>query len=232
MQNVAMNILLIEDEQRIADLIVNDFESAGFEIHHETDGFRGLNTALIKNFDAIVLDVALPLMDGFQVLAEIRRKGLSTPVIMLTAKTDLSDRLNGFALGADDYLAKPFFIEELIVRLKTLVARKSGSVASTIVQSGLTLDRFARLATWGLRTSALTQREYVLLECLMLSPGQIFSRQQILRQVWNVDFDPGTNVVDVCIQRLRKKLADANPDSTNVFPIETIRGVGYRLNNA
>ena len=87
------------------------------------------------------------------------------------------------------------------------------------------------MAKWGLRTSALTQREYVLLECLMLSPGQIFSRQQILRQVWNVDFDPGTNVVDVCIQRLRKKLADANPDSMDVFPIETIRGVGYRLNN-
>ena len=154
---------------------------------------------MIKNFDAVVLDLALPMMDGFQVLTEIRRKGLSTPVILLTAKTDLADRLSGFELGADDFLVKPFFIEELIVRVNILIARKSGSDASTIAQSGITLDRFSRLAKWGRRTSVLTQREYVLLECLLLSPGQIFSRQQILKQVWNVDFDPGTNVVDVCI---------------------------------
>ena len=231
MQNIVMNILLIEDEQRIADFITTGFESVGFLVHHEIDGFRGLNTALIKNFDAVVLDVALPMMDGFQVLTEIRRKGLSTPVILLTAKTDLADRLSGFELGADDFLVKPFFIEELIVRVKILIARKSGSDASTIAQSGITLDRFSRVAKWGMRTSVLTQREYVLLECLLLSPGQIFSRQQILKQVWNVDFDPGTNVVDVCIQRLRKKLSNPDPNSQEVFPIETIRGVGYRLNN-
>jgi two-component system OmpR family response regulator len=231
MQNMGMNILLIEDEQRIADFIVTGFESVGFVVHHEIDGFRGLNTALIKNFDAVVLDLALPMMDGFQVLTEIRRKGLSTPVILLTAKTDLADRLNGFELGADDFLVKPFFIEELIVRVNILIARKSGSDASTIAQCGITLDRFSRVAKWGRRTSVLTQREYVLLECLLLSPGQIFSRQQILKQVWNVDFDPGTNVVDVCIQRLRKKLSNPDPDSQEVFPIETIRGVGYRLNN-
>ena len=231
MQNIGMNILLIEDEQRIADFIVTGFESVGFAVHHEIDGFRGLNTALIKNFDAVVLDVALPMMDGFQVLTEIRRKGLSTPVILLTAKTDLADRLSGFELGADDFLVKPFFIEELIVRVNILIARKSGSDASTIAQSGITLDRFSRVAKWGMRSSVLTQREYVLLECLLLSPGQIFSRQQILKQVWNVDFDPGTNVVDVCIQRLRKKLSNPDPNAQEVFPIETIRGVGYRLNN-
>jgi DNA-binding response OmpR family regulator len=231
MPNIGMNILLIEDEQRIADFIVTGFESVDFVVHHEIDGFRGLNTALIKNFDAVVLDVALPMMDGFQVLTEIRRKGLSTPVILLTAKTDLADRLSGFELGADDFLVKPFFIEELIVRIKILFARKSGSDASTIAQSGITLDRFSRVAKWGMRSSVLTQREFVLLECLLLSPGQIFSRQQILKQVWNVDFDPGTNVVDVCIQRLRKKLSNPDPYSQEVFPIETIRGVGYRLNN-
>ena len=231
MQNMSTNILLIEDEQRIADFIVTGFESVGFVVHHEIDGFRGLNTALIKNFDAVVLDLALPMMDGFQVLTEIRRKGLSTPVILLTAKTDLADRLSGFELGADDFLVKPFFIEELIVRVNILIARKSGSDASTIAQSGITLDRFSRVAKWGKGTSVLTQREYVLLECLLLSPGQIFSRQQILKQVWNVDFDPGTNVVDVCIQRLRKKLSNPDPNAHEVFPIETIRGVGYRLNN-
>jgi len=231
MQNMSTNILLIEDEQRIADFIVTGFESVGFVVHHEIDGFRGLNTALIKNFDAVVLDLALPMMNGFQVLTEIRRKGLSTPVILLTAKTDLADRLSGFELGADDFLVKPFFIEELIVRVNILIARKSGSDASTIAQSGITLDRFSRVAKWGKGTSVLTQREYVLLECLLLSPGQIFSRQQILKQVWNVDFDPGTNVVDVCIQRLRKKLSNPDPNAQEVFPIETIRGVGYRLNN-
>jgi two-component system OmpR family response regulator len=226
-----MNVLVIEDEQKIADMLVLGLQTSGFQVHHEADGFRGLNTALIKNFDAIVMDVSMPLMDGFQVLTEIRRKGIHTPVIMLTARTELADRLQGFECGADDYLAKPFFIEELIVRIKTLIARKAGNIENLISQSGLTLDRFKRLVQWENRSIVLTQREFVLLECLMLSPGQIFSRQQILKHVWNVDFDPGTNVVDVCIQRLRKKLSGAELNNWRPFPIETIRGVGYRLNN-
>jgi len=192
-----MNILLIEDEQRIADFIVAGFTDVGFKTHWEQDGFRGLNTALIKNFDAIVLDLTLPMMDGLTVLAEIRRKNLALPVIILSARTDLTDRLQGFEKGADDYLAKPFFIEELIIRIRTVVSRKLGSVEKTMVQSGLTLDRFTRVA----------------------------------HQVWQIDFDPGTNVVDVCVQRLRKKLTDDKMPEGEQFPIETIRGVGYRFNN-
>ena len=199
-----MNILLIEDEQRIADFIVAGFTDVGFTTHWEQDGFRGLNTALIKNFDAIVLDLTLPMMDGLTVLAEIRRKNLATPIIILSARTDLTDRLQGFEKGADDYLAKPFFIEELIIRIRTVVSRKLGSVEKTMVQSGLTLDRFTRVAHWKTIKVNLTQREYLLLECLMQSPGQIFSRQQILKQVWQIDFDPGTNVVDVCTKASKK----------------------------
>jgi len=160
-----MNILLIEDEQRIADFIVAGFTDVGFTTHWEQDGFRGLNTALIKNFDAIVLDLTLPMMDGLTVLAEIRRKNLATPIIILSARTDLTDRLQGFEKGADDYLAKPFFIEELIIRIKTVVSRKQGSVEKTMVQSGLTLDRFTRVAHWKNIKVNLTQREYLLLEC-------------------------------------------------------------------
>jgi hypothetical protein len=225
-----MNVLIIEDEQKIVDFMTPAFEASGFTTHHEADGFRGLNTALIKQFDAIVLDVSLPLMDGYQVLAEIRRHGLNTHTVILTARTELNERLKAFELGADDYLPKPFFTEELIIRLKTLAARKSGNVEKVLQHEGLTLDRFSRVATWGSKSATLTHREFVLLECLMLSPGQIFSRQKILNRVWNVDFDPGTNVVDVCIQRLRKKLFNTASNDDAVFPIETIRGVGYRLN--
>jgi DNA-binding response OmpR family regulator len=227
-----MNVLLIEDEEKIIDFVVQGFDAVRFSTHIESDGFRGLNTALIKSFDAIVLDVNMPLMDGFQVLSEIRKKGILTPVVMLTARAELADRIRSFELGADDYMSKPFFIEELIIRLKACVARKTGNVEKLVQLSGLQLDRFTRLATWKGRSVALTQREFVLLECLMLSPGQIFSRQKILQNVWKVDFDPGTNVVDVCIQRIRKKLTEADSESLSSFPLETIRGVGYRIKNS
>lgn len=224
-----MKILLIEDDAQIADLVVSAFEAIGFQTQHEKDGFRGLRTALDHNFDAILLDVTLPLMSGFQVLEEIRKNSLTTPVIMLTASVALPDRLKSFEFGADDYLPKPFYVEELIVRVKALINNKRGKVEMTLVQGDLSLDRFTRVATWQGEKATLTQREYVLLECLMMSPGQIFSREQILKQVWNVDFDPGTNVVDVSVQRLRKKLTHPESESGTTFPIETIRGVGYRF---
>ena len=224
-----MKILLIEDDEQIADMVVSAFDAVGVQTQVEKDGFRGLRTALQLNFDAILLDVALPLMNGFQVLEEIRRNSLNTPVIMLTASIELPDRLMSFEKGADDYLPKPFYVEELIVRVKAMINKKSGKSEMTLVQGDLALDRFTRVATWQGEKATLTQREYVLLECLMMSPGQIFSREQILKQVWNVDFDPGTNVVDVSVQRLRKKLSNPNPESSIPFPIETIRGVGYRF---
>ena len=225
-----MDVLLIEYENKIADFVIEGFAVAGMRTHHEADGFRGLTTALMKRFDAIVIDVSMPLMDGFEVLAELRKSGVQTPVIMLTARTDLEDRLRAFQTGADDYLAKPFFIEELIVRIKKITHQKVFESGTVITQSGISLDRFTRIVKFKNRSATLTQREFVLLECLMLSPGQIFTRQQILKRAWNVDFDPGTNLVDVCIQRLRKKISDADFYSVNSFPLETIRGVGYRLN--
>lgn len=225
-----MNILLIEDEQKIADIIIDGFGANDCAVHHEVNGFSGLTTALVKKFDAIVLDLSMPLMDGFEVLGELRRKGIKTPVIVLSARTELGDRLKGFEIGADDYLAKPFFIEELVVRVLTLIARHSGHANPSIELSGMLLNRITRLVVWNGARSTLTQREFVLLECLMSSPGQIFSRQQILKQVWQVDFDPGTNVVDVCVQRLRRKLNGNSRASMDTFPIETIRGVGYRFN--
>ena len=223
-----MNILLIEDDEQIADLVVSAFDVAGVKTQVEKDGFRGLRTALQLNFDAILLDVALPLMDGFQVLEEIRRNSLNTPVIMLTASIDLPDRLKSFEKGADDYLPKPFYMEELIVRVKSLINNKRGKVEMTLVQGDLALDRFTRVATWQGEKATLTQREYVLLECLMMSPGQIFSREQILKQVWNVDFDPGTNVVDVYVNYLRKKVDKAGSQKL----IHTAIGLGYVLKDA
>ena len=224
-----MNVLLIEDEQKIADFVMAGFSEAGFRMRHESDGFRGLNTALITPFDALILDVMLPVMNGFEILAELRRRGNSTPVIMLSALHELPDKLKGFDLGANDYLAKPFHVEELMVRVRKIAQTQIGKAAQLIEHKGVSLDRFTRKVSWQGNTATLTQREYELLELLMLSPGQIFSRERILERVWNVNFETGTNTVDVCIQRIRKKLAHAEAQYPQSFPIETIRSVGYRF---
>jgi DNA-binding response OmpR family regulator len=225
-----MNVLLVDDEHNVAELMLTSFESAGISLHHEMDGLRGLNTALNQPFDAIVLDLNLPLMDGFKVLSEIRRHKLTTPVIILSARTELDARMTAFELGANDYLPKPFFIEELIVRLKILVDRTARNLQNTVEVSGLTLDRLTRTATWRGNSAKLTQREFELLDYLMLSPGKILTRQMILQRVWGFDFNPGTNVLEVCMQRLRKKLTGDTPIIDKYFPIESIRSVGYRMN--
>jgi DNA-binding response OmpR family regulator len=168
-------------------------------------------------------------MDGFELLHKARALGIATPFIVLSAKTDLPDRLHGFDLGADDYLAKPFFIEELIARIRSLLARNASNNEETTVVAGITLNRLTRKADWQDQSAVLSQREFMLLDYLMRSPGYIFSRKQILHHVWNISFDPQTNVVDVCVQRIRKKLI-SDKNSKSVFPIESIRGVGYRIN--
>lgn len=224
-----MKILLIEDESKITDFVTTGFQDAGLQIDSCTEGLAGLQMVLTNFYDAIVLDLMLPGLDGLAILRRLRGSGITTPVILLTAKTELPDRITGFDAGADDYLPKPFFIEELIVRVRTLVARRNGQIATVIQHCGLSLDRVSRRASWAGSQVVLSQREFTLIEYLMRSPGHIFSRSQILKHVWGLDFDPKTNVVDVCVQRLRKKLMPAHGAELKDFPIEPVRGIGYRF---
>ena len=227
-----MNILLIEDEEKIADFVLTGLRSAGMKAECLSDGNAGLHHALSANVDAIILDVMLPGLDGISILKHLRESGISTPIILLTAKTDLHTRLIGFEAGADDYLPKPFFIEELVARLKILIGRQAGLTTSLIEENGLYLNRITREARWGDHQATLSQREFTLIEYLMRSPDHIFSRNQILKHVWGLDFDPKTNVVDVCIQRIRKKLIHPRYGDPKDFPIESIRGIGYRFRKA
>lgn len=224
-----MRILLIEDETKIASFVCQGLTTVGMVVEHVADGLAGFNTVTQGQHDLVVLDIMLPHMDGFELLHKVRALGIATPFIVLSAKTDLPDRLHGFDLGADDYLAKPFFIEELIARIRSLLARNASNNEETTVVAGITLNRLTRKADWQDQSAVLSQREFMLLDYLMRSPGYIFSRKQILHHVWNISFDPQTNVVDVCVQRIRKKLI-SDKNSKSVFPIESIRGVGYRIN--
>lgn len=224
-----MRILLIEDEAKIVDFVLTGFAAAGLHAEACMDGDEGLRVALAGHHDAIVLDLMLPGTDGLHILQALRQAGLSTPIILLTAKTELEHRLAGFDAGANDYLPKPFFIEELIVRLRAQVATRAGESHQRLRQSGLELDRISRQASWAGHQVVLSQREFTLIEYLMRSPGHIFSRGQILKHVWGLDFDPRTNVVDVCLQRAKKKLQPSRDATTREFPIEAIRGIGYRF---
>ena len=224
-----MRILLIEDEPKIASFVCQGLRVAGMTVEHIEDGLAGLNAVLQAQHDLLVLDIMLPQLDGFDLLRKARSAGIVTPVIVLSAKTDLADRLQGFDLGANDYLAKPFFIEELIARIRSLLGRNASQNEDVFSVAGITLNRLTRKADWEDQSAILSQREFMLLDYLMRSPGYIFSRKQILQHVWNFNFDPQTNVVDVCVQRIKKKLVSTD-NSMSAFPIESIRGVGYRIN--
>jgi len=224
----SLKILLIEDEARIADFVQQGLHEAGFLVRLAQDGPSGLKAMLQGSDDLVVLDGLLPGLDGFEVLNLARQQQVMTPVIMLSARGDLPDRLRGFELGADDYLPKPFFTEELIARIRAVLARRRRDAPEDWNIAGLKLNRVSRKAQWHATSVVLSQREFSLLGYLMRSPGHIFSRKQILQQVWDIDFDPQTNVVDVCIQRIRKKLSDSSKQQ-ETFPIEAVRGVGYRL---
>lgn len=221
-------LLLIEDEVRIAEFVIPALVAAGFVVTHMKDGASGLAAILSDDHELVLLDVMLPVMDGFEVLAKVRQTGNTIPIIVLSARGELPDRLQGFQIGADDYLPKPFFVEELIARARALMARKRGKDSVEIAVGDLTLNKLNHQVDWRGTSAILSQREFSLVECLMRSPNRIFSRQQILKNVWGINFDPETNVVDVCIQRIRKKLNRQARDG-KLFPIETIRGVGYRF---
>ena len=169
-------VLLVEDEQKIADFVIHGLQSEGFDVVHECDGLMGLETVLHKEFDLVLLDIMLPGKPGTEVIQSMREKEIKTPVIMLTAKSELSDKLLGFQLGADDYLAKPFFMEELIARCKALLNRNQNTNTDIISVGELTLDKIVRRVNWRGRSMILSQREFTLLEYLMRSPGDLFFR--------------------------------------------------------
>ena len=225
-----MKILFIEDELKIADFVLQGFAQAGFETDHFTQGTIGLKAAFANQYDCIVLDLMLPGLDGLDLLKQVRGAGNLTPVLILTAKGDLNDRLMGFEAGASDYLSKPFYVEELVARLKSLHSRNKVQESNLLSVGHLVLDRISRRVQWFEHSMVFSQREFSLLDYLMRTPGHIFTRKQILKHVWSIDFDPQTNVVDVCIQRIKKKLISAATQQVD-FPIEAIRGVGYKIKN-
>jgi DNA-binding response OmpR family regulator len=223
-----MKILLIEDEVKIAEFVLSGLKLSGLEADHIADGAVGLNAILTSSYDLIVLDVMLPKMNGFDILAKVREQGNLVPIIILSAKNELPDRLTAFERGVDDFLPKPFFVEELIARIKLILSRKYISTVNQFTSGALRLDMVDRRAYWHETSTILSQREFSLLSYLVRSPGHIYTRQQILKHVWNIDFDPETNVVDVYIRRIRRKLSRGL--TADMHLIESIRGVGYRIN--
>lgn len=222
-----VRVLLIEDESKIAEFVIAGLKKVNFDVTHCENGEAGLQAFQAGLHDVVVLDVMLPKINGFEVLQKIRQSTLDVCVLMLSAKSELVDRLHGFDLGADDYLPKPFYVEELVARIKALLHRKQADSANQIVCQDLVLNMTDRTATWGDVSAVLSQREFSLLGYLMRSPGHIYSRQQILKYVWGLDFDPETNVVDVCVGRIKRKLL--RREGMKESPIESVRGVGYRL---
>ncbi|HVU35818.1 MAG TPA: response regulator transcription factor [Opitutaceae bacterium] len=223
-----MHVLVVEDEAKIAHLIQKGLGDAGFQVTGCARGDAALTLALGEEFDAIVLDVMLPGRNGLEVLRELRGSGRSVPVILLTARDGLADRVDGLNTGADDYLTKPFSIEELVARLRAVHRRSAGDGSNLRSCNDLVLNLLTRQATRAGRVIELTTREFALLECFLRSPGAVLTRNQLCERVWSYHFDPGTNVVDVCVQRLRRKIDDGHP----VKLLQTVRGVGYALKPA
>ncbi len=223
-----MNVLFVEDEAKIADFVRAGLKEQGFTVDYCDNGNDGYLQALDNEYDAIVLDIMVPGKDGLSILKHLRREGRNTPIILLTARNELDDRLQGLNLGADDYIAKPFFVEELVARIHAVIRRSVGERQNFLAVGALKLDRITREVTCSQKAIELTTREFNLLEYLMRSPGRVFTRTQILEHVWGYDFNPNTNVVDVCIQRIRKKIDPINKEEL----IESIRGVGYRFRQA
>jgi DNA-binding response OmpR family regulator len=220
-----MEILVVEDEEAIADFLERGLEAEGYSVLTASDGVEGERLALGGGVDMVILDRMLPGRDGIEVLAAIRRSKPALPVIVLTAKGEIADRVEGLDHGATDYMTKPFSFEELAARVRAHLRQADGEAATILEAGGMRLDLLARRVERDGLSARLPERESELLAYLMRHAGRVCTHREILSSVWGYDHDPGTNVVQVYIGYLRRRLA--LPDSP--APIETVRSVGYRL---
>jgi DNA-binding response OmpR family regulator len=218
-----VRILVVEDDKKTAAFICKALKSEGFSVDALHNGDDALPALLATPYDAIVLDIMLPGRDGISILKQWRGRGKTTPVLLLSARGEVNEKVEGLNAGADDYLAKPFVLDELVARVHALVRRSGDSKSPVLVLGDLSLDTVSRVAHRGGRAIELTTREFRLLEFLMRSPGRVCGRMAIIEKVWDYDFDPGSNIVDVYIRRLREKL----DDGSEVKLLHSIRGEGY-----
>jgi len=222
-----MKILVVEDEERVAHFIQKGLKEEGHAVDVSHDGEDGGFLAEVNDYDLILLDVMLPKKNGISVCREIRNRGITTPVLMLTARDSVEDRVRGLDAGADDYLVKPFAFEELLARVRALLRRQADSKTPTLQMANLELDPITRMVTRGGKPIRLTTKEYALLEYLLRNPHKVLSRTLIGEHVWDMNFDPESNVIDVYISHLRNKI-----DKGHDIPLlHTMRGQGYILSD-
>jgi two-component system, OmpR family, copper resistance phosphate regulon response regulator CusR len=220
-----MKILIIEDEQKTGDYLKQGLSEAGFVVDLVRDGTDGMHQALVEDYDLVVLDVMLPGLDGWQVLEAIRRGGKEMPVLFLTARDRVDERVKGLELGADDYLVKPFAFSELLARIRTLLRRGRSREQTVLKVADLELDLLRRRASRAKQRIDLTAKEFALLELLIRRQGEVLPRSLIASQVWDMNFDGDTNAIDVAVRRLRAKVDDEFEPKL----IRTVRGMGYVL---
>lgn len=220
-----MRLLIVEDEKRTAEYLRKGFAESGFVVDIAHDGEDGLHLATTGEYDLVVLDVMLPRRDGWSVLGAMRKSGRATPVLMLTAKDSVEDRVRGLELGADDYLVKPFAFQELLARVRTVLRRGQARETDTLEVADLVIDLVRRRVTRAGQRVDLTAKEFALLSLLARRRGEVLSRALIASQVWDINFDTDTNVIDVAVRRLRAKIDDGFEPKL----IQTLRGQGYML---
>ena len=223
--HAAMHILIVEDDSKTAALLASALRQEEFEVSHVGDGESGLQRALGAGFDALLVDIMLPQRDGLSLVRELRQQGRTTPVIMLSARGVVEQRVEGLNAGADDYLPKPFAMSELLARLRSLLRRNVALKPAVLTLADLTYDVGTRETRRAGKRIELSSRESLLLECLLRAEGRVVSRRDIILSVWEYDFDPGSNLVDVYVRRLREKI---DRDHAPVL-IQTVRGLGYAL---
>ena len=219
-------MLVVEDDPTIAEFVEKGLREAGFAVDVAADGRIGLERALSGTHDAAIVDLMLPQMDGLALIDALRSRGMRTPVLILSARRSVDDRVRGLQAGGDDYLTKPFAFAELLARVQALIRRATGAAEPTrLTVADLTLDLLSRKVERGGQPIDLRPREFALLEYLMRNAGRVVSKTSILSHVWGYDFDPNTNVVDVLVSRLRDRIDKPFP----VKLLQTVRGVGYVL---